>query len=77
MVCRVELERSILQSWLTNFTSNTKKYKKTVPLTENFTAPIVSDSPARIAGTITGYDPRFFDRIEIAFYSPIVGDGAT
>ena len=27
-----------------------KKYKKTVPLTENFTAPIVSDSPARIAG---------------------------
>lgn len=54
-----------------------KKYKKTVPLTENFTAPIVSDSPARIAGTITGYDPRFFDRIEIAFYSPIVGDGAT
>ena len=54
-----------------------KKYKKTVPLTENFTAPIVSDSPARIAGAITGYDPRFFDRIEIAFYSPIVGDGAT
>lgn len=54
-----------------------KKYKKAAPLTENFTAPVVSDSPARIAGAITGYDPRFFDRIEIAFYSPIVGDGAT
>ena len=54
-----------------------KKYKKTVPLTGNFTVPVVSDSPARIAGAITGYDPRFFDRIEIAFYSPIVGDGAT
>ena len=44
-----------------------KKYKKAAPLTENFTAPVVSDSPARIAGAITGYDPRFFDRIEIAF----------
>ena len=28
MVCRVELERSILQSWLTNFTSNTKKIQE-------------------------------------------------
>ena len=37
-----------------------KKYKKAAPLTENFTAPVVSDSPARIAGAITGYDTPLF-----------------
>ena len=39
MVCRVELERSILQSWPTNFTSNTKKYKKTANWVYQQTVP--------------------------------------
>ena len=45
MVCRVELERSILQSWLTNFTSNTKKYKKTAKIHSK--CGILTDSTAK------------------------------
>ena len=44
MVCRVELERSILQSWTTNFTSNTKKYKKTAKIPAK--CDILTDSDA-------------------------------
>ena len=45
MVCRVELERSILQSWPTNFTSNTKKYKKTAKIHSK--CGILTDSTAK------------------------------
>ena len=45
MVCRVELERSILQSWNTNFTSNTKKYKKTAKIHSK--CGILTDSTAK------------------------------
>ena len=59
MVCRVELERSILQSWTTNFTSNTKKYKKTAKIHSK--CGILTDSTAKKAE----YGRIFYGRSKI------------
>ena len=59
MVCRVESGMFYLGTWLTNFTSNTKKYKKTakIPLK----CGILTDSTAKKAE----YGRIFYGRSKI------------